>query len=361
MEYGNQFSVTKSFYDWCVENNRMDLNDRFDEEKNNCTTKDVGYKSNLQWWFKRPIGAHDSEQYYMTNITNNAQKDIKCRRCNSVAQVVIDRFGNDYFLNHWHSSNEVDPWDIQYGSGRTNVVVQCDNKSYHVYQQAASSFAKGVGCPYCICRKVHPNDSLAAVYPVVVSRWSDKNEKSPYEYAPHSDKQIWLKCPTCEHDDYLQTISNAVVYDFRCPECSLKATSDRMKESGSPFWKGGINGNNDTLRHRREYKQWRDLVYKRDDYTCQCCGNRGGKLNAHHINQFADYPDLRYEVDNGITLCTNCHDATIDGSFHNIYGTHNTTSWQLREYIFNKYNKDIFQIIPNLMHNFNNTKLMLDK
>ena len=33
MEYGNQFSVTKSFYDWCVENNRMDLNDRFDEEK----------------------------------------------------------------------------------------------------------------------------------------------------------------------------------------------------------------------------------------------------------------------------------------------------------------------------------------
>ena len=46
MKYGNQHEVTKSFYDWCVENNRMDLNDRFDEGKNNCTTKEVGYKSN---------------------------------------------------------------------------------------------------------------------------------------------------------------------------------------------------------------------------------------------------------------------------------------------------------------------------
>ena len=36
----------KSFYDWCMENNRIDLNDRFDEEKNNCTSKDISYKSN---------------------------------------------------------------------------------------------------------------------------------------------------------------------------------------------------------------------------------------------------------------------------------------------------------------------------
>lgn len=48
MDYGNQFSVTKSFYSWYVENSRMDLNDRFDEEKNGCTTKDVGYKKQFK-------------------------------------------------------------------------------------------------------------------------------------------------------------------------------------------------------------------------------------------------------------------------------------------------------------------------
>ena len=75
MNYGNQFSVTKSFYDWCVENNRMDLNNRFDEEKNGCTTKDVGYKSNLQWWFKHPM-----DSIYLMNangrINNHHQIDL---------------------------------------------------------------------------------------------------------------------------------------------------------------------------------------------------------------------------------------------------------------------------------------------
>ena len=361
MEYGNQFSVIKSFYDWCVENNRMDLNERFDEEKNGCTTKNVGYKSNLQWWFKCPRGLHDSEQYYMTNITNSAHKTVKCRKCNSIAQVVIDRFGEDYLFNHWHSSNKSNPWDLPSGSSKNNVIIQCNNKDYHIYQQVTSSFVKGVGCPYCIRRKVHPNDSIAVMYPDIVSRWSDKNNKDPYEYAPHSENKVWLKCPTGKHVDYLQKISNAVTYEFRCPKCSLEETSERMKGSGSKFWKGGINGENDTLRHRREYRYWRTLVYQRDDYTCQCCGVRGGKLNAHHINPFADYPELRYDVNNGITLCVNCHDSTIDGSFHNIYGTHNITSSQLREYILKKYNKDIFQINPYLIYDFNNTKLITNK
>lgn len=351
MEYGNQFSVTKSFYDWCVENNRMDLNDRFDEEKNNCTTKEVGYRSNLKWWFKCPRGLHDSEQYYMINITDNPNKTIKCRKCNSVAQVVIDKFGEEYLWSHWHNSNILSPWEIPSGSTTVYVTIQCTNKNYHIYNQVASSFAKGIGCPYCINRKVHANDSLAAIYPEVIDRWSDKNSKSPYEYSPHSENKVWFKCPVEKHDDYFQKIANAVIYQFRCPDCSLDETSERMRGEGNYFWKGGINGENDTLRHRREYKDWRESVYQRDNYTCQCCGSYGGRLNAHHINQFSNYPELRYDVNNGITLCENCHDSTKDGSFHNIYGTHNTTSSQLREYILNKSNKDIFKTNPNLLYN----------
>lgn len=350
MEYGNQFSVTKSFYDWCVENNRLDLNDLFDEDMNKCTTKDVGYKSNLKWWFKCPKGLHDSERHYMTRITDSVNKSIRCKKCHSVAQVVIDRFGTDYLYNHWHSSNVVDPWDISAGSSRINVIIQCTEKEYHVYHQVASSFTKGIGCPYCINRKVHPNDSLAAVYPKVISIWSEKNDKGPYEYSPHSEEKAWLKCSSGKHDDYLQQVSNAVMYDFRCPDCSLEKTSERMRGNGCHFWKGGINGENDTLRHRKEYRDWRTLVYERDDYTCQCCGKRGASLNAHHINSFASHKDLRYDVNNGITLCTNCHDSTESGSFHNTYGTHNTTASQLREYILNKSNKDIFIENTNLIY-----------
>ena len=56
-----------------------------------------------------------------------------------------------------------------------------------------------------------------------------------------------------------------------------------------------------------KYNDWRKAVYDRDGYTCQCCGKVGGRLNAHHIKSFAEYPELRFDVDNGITLCDRCH------------------------------------------------------
>lgn len=58
-------------------------------------------------------------------------------------------------------------------------------------------------------------------------------------------------------------------------------------------------------------------VFKRDDYTCQLCGERGVVLNAHHIEKWADSPSLRFEISNAVTLCRRCHiDIAHDGNVH---------------------------------------------
>ena len=67
-------------------------------------------------------------------------------------------------------------------------------------------------------------------------------------------------------------------------------------------WKGGkFAGFN------IELKEWRDLCLERDDYQCRNCGIEARKLEVHHIEDWHARSDLRYDVDNGIVLCTSCH------------------------------------------------------
>lgn len=67
---------------------------------------------------------------------------------------------------------------------------------------------------------------------------------------------------------------------------------------------------NNRIRKSVEYKIWREAVFTRDDYTCQMCFTRGGELNADHIKPFAFYPESRFDVNNGRTLCAPCHKTT---------------------------------------------------
>lgn len=75
-------------------------------------------------------------------------------------------------------------------------------------------------------------------------------------------------------------------------------------------WKGGITNNNHAVRQSFEMKKWRRLVFERDKFYCQSCYDKGGELNAHHIKSFANFPNKRFDVNNGITLCRPCHIAT---------------------------------------------------
>jgi len=75
-------------------------------------------------------------------------------------------------------------------------------------------------------------------------------------------------------------------------------------------WQGGITEPNHKERCSLEYKTWAREVKERDNYTCVCCDNHDGSYkHSHHIKSFADYPNDRYDIDNGTTMCKICHDS----------------------------------------------------
>lgn len=91
-------------------------------------------------------------------------------------------------------------------------------------------------------------------------------------------------------------------------ECYGKYRSEHLVGERSARWNGDATDENIRVRNSLEYKAWRETVFARDNWTCQDCGdNKGGNLNAHHIFPFADFPEHRLEVWNGITLCHPCH------------------------------------------------------
>lgn len=80
-----------------------------------------------------------------------------------------------------------------------------------------------------------------------------------------------------------------------------------------PNWKGGVAPVHQMIRASIPYKQWRMAVFERDHFTCVMCGFRSryhgrGKcdIRADHIKPFHQYPELRFDVDNGRTLCVPC-------------------------------------------------------
>lgn len=60
----------------------------------------------------------------------------------------------------------------------------------------------------------------------------------------------------------------------------------------------------DDRRNDPAYQEWRRQVYLRDGFECKMSNSDcSGKIEAHHILGWSEYAELRYNLNNGITLC----------------------------------------------------------
>ena len=63
-------------------------------------------------------------------------------------------------------------------------------------------------------------------------------------------------------------------------------------------------------RPRYEMVAWKKQVFERDNFTCQECGQRGGRIQVHHLLPYVSFPEWRWDICNGETLCVPCHKKT---------------------------------------------------
>ena len=105
----------------------------------------------------------------------------------------------------------------------------------------------------------------------------------------------------------------------------VKFTKIRKENIGKGIIKsydkiGRKSSKNRLMRKSKQFMEWRRDVFERDNYTCQKCGIRSKKgarimLHPHHIMHLAKYPEIAFNLDNGITLCYECHQEAHYGIF----------------------------------------------
>lgn len=134
----------------------------------------------------------------------------------------------------------------------------------------------------------------------------------------------------CDKNHQYVAEFNSFKCGYRCPKCM----AEKWNGSGNPRYNPNLSDEerleNESRRSEYEYRRWFRNVFKRDKYTCCICGVKGKEMNAHHLNGFDEFKEDRYKVENGVTLCKECHKK-----FHKIYGYGNNTKEQFYDFINN--------------------------
>lgn len=251
---------------------------------------------------------------------------------------------------------EVDIKDLTNGSA-SKVLIQCDycGKIYDVKWQTyinklSQSVISKSACKDCC--ELKAQDAIESIYGGYKNLFQETNTKristNIQKFGcenPFGNKDVQDKIKNY----YIDTFG--VTHSMQIPSCVQKSKQTCIEKYGvdnysktiewreshrgenSPVWKGY---NATTVRDGRElpeYRDWRKAVFCRDLYTCKCCGARNGngkyiRLEAHHIKNWKDNLDCRYDINNGITLCVECH-----LSFHSMFGKKNNTEEQLKHFI----------------------------
>ena len=182
------------------------------------------------------------------------------------------------------------------------------------------NFIRGSRCKKCGYKKMGENQTLTFQY---VKKYF-KNYNCILLSTGYIDAYVKLDY-ICSCGNKSKITFNSFKNGHRCVKCGIE------KNSGKNHYNYNSNLTDEDRKIRRNfagYDKWRMQVFKKDDYICQKCDIKNHKLNARHIEGYAENKELRLVILNGITFCEGCH-----LEFHKKYGKKNNDSSQLNNFL----------------------------
>lgn len=142
---------TKSFYDWCVENNKIELLKLWDYNKNTKAPSDVCYASEKKYYFKCYNGIHESELKSICVFTKNIRpSNIWCEECASFIYWGKSNICEDFIDKYIYEKNKIDKIKKLRKHSKVKIKMICQNKyCRRAYPISCSKFVHNRRCPYC--------------------------------------------------------------------------------------------------------------------------------------------------------------------------------------------------------------------
>jgi hypothetical protein len=218
----------KSFEQWCIENNKQDLLDRWDYELNDCKPSEMSYATKRKYYLKCPKGIHKSELKNIKNFTSGHIGSFNCIKCNSFEQWCIENNRQDV-LDRWdYDLNDCLPDEIDHGSSKIKYYFKCPRNLHKSELKNISNFTVGyegsIKCNQCNSFAQWGIDNLGENFLEKYWDYEKNNELGigPWEIDKGSNNnKVWIICQEDKtHNSYFSLCVSFTSKNSRCPICN---------------------------------------------------------------------------------------------------------------------------------------------